>query len=73
MKLIIPKDFPSGLILPILCRVCRVVWGRPDLWKGGDKPETAGNAGHNPDPAWESQSLPIGNGSLGANIMVGRS
>ena len=47
------------------------VWygGRPDLWKGGDKPETAGNAGHNPDPAWESQSLPIGNGSLGANIM----
>ena len=47
--------------------------GRPDLWKGGDKPETAGNAGHNPDPAWESQSLPIGNGSLGANIMVGGS
>ena len=47
------------------------VWygGRPDLWKGGDKPETAGNAGHNPDPAWESQSLPLGNGSLGANIM----
>ena len=47
------------------------VWygGRPDLWKGGDKPETAGNAGHNPDPARESQSLPIGNGSLGANIM----
>ena len=38
------------------------VWygGRPDLWKSGDKPETAGNAGHNPDPAWESQSLQIG-------------
>ncbi len=25
--------------------------------------------GTNPDPAWESRSLPLGNGSLGANIM----
>lgn len=49
----------------------RAVWydGRPDLWKGKNKPKTAGETGRNPDPAWESQSLPIGNGSLGANIM----
>lgn len=42
--------------------------GRPDLWKGENKPVTAGS-GHNLDVSWESQSLPIGNGSLGANIM----
>ena len=47
------------------------VWygGRPDMWKGENKPETAGDTARNPDAAWESQSLPIGNGSLGANIM----
>lgn len=42
--------------------------GRPDLWKDENKPVTAGS-GHNLDASWESQSLPIGNGSLGANIM----
>ena len=70
----------------------RAVWygGRPDLWRGKDKPENAGdlkgiaydgsklkrnkpeNAGgvnYNYDQEWESQSLPIGNGSIGANIM----
>lgn len=47
------------------------VWygGRPDMWKGENKPETAGSTARNPDVAWESQSLPIGNGSLGANVM----
>lgn len=25
--------------------------------------------GHNPDKAWETSSLPLGNGSLGANIL----
>ena len=47
------------------------VWygGRPEMWKGKDKPITAGNGARNPDAAWESQSLPVGNGSLGANIM----
>lgn len=47
------------------------VWygGRPDMWKGENKPETAGDTARNPDAAWESQSLPIGNGSIGANIM----
>lgn len=29
----------------------------------------ASGNGTNPDPAWESRSLPLGNGSLGANIM----
>ena len=46
------------------------IWynGRPDLWAGKEKPEGAGDAGANPDPEWESQSLPIGNGSIGGNI-----
>ena len=49
----------------------RAIWynGRPDLWKGDKKPISAGDTAHNPDQDWESQSLPIGNGSLGANIM----
>lgn len=49
----------------------RAVWygGRPDLWNGEKKPESAGDKGTNPDQAWESQSLPIGNGSIGANIL----
>ena len=49
----------------------RSVWygGRPDLWAGKNKPEWAGEGAHNPDQEWESQSLPIGNGSIGANIM----
>ena len=49
----------------------RSVWygGRPDLWAGRDKPEWAGDGAYNPDQEWESQSLPIGNGSIGANIM----
>lgn len=29
----------------------------------------ASGSGHNPDKDWESTSLPLGNGSLGANIM----
>ena len=47
------------------------IWygGRPDLWQGKEKPEWTGEAGANPDQEWESQSLPIGNGSIGANIM----
>ena len=45
-------------------------WGNtPDMWKGETKPESAGDTAQNPDAGWESQSLPIGNGSLGANIM----
>ena len=49
----------------------RCIWygGRPDLWKGKGKPEWAGDGNYNADKEWESQSLPIGNGSIGANIM----
>ena len=48
----------------------QAVWygGHPERWTT-KKPEAAGDTGQNPDPEWESQSLPIGNGSLGANIM----
>ena len=45
-------------------------WGNtPEMWRGENKPESAGDTATNPDAGWESQSLPIGNGSLGANIM----
>ncbi len=49
----------------------RSIWygGRPDLWVGREKPEWAGDGAYNPDQEWESLSLPIGNGSIGANIM----
>ena len=49
----------------------QAIWygGNPDMWKGENKPESAGDTAKNPDSDWESQSLPIGNGSLGANIL----
>ena len=49
----------------------RAVWygSRPDMWKGENKPDSAGDTTNNPDQGWESKSLPIGNGSIGANIM----
>ena len=49
----------------------RSIWygGRPDLWEGKGKPEWAGDANYNADKEWESYSLPIGNGSIGANIL----
>lgn len=48
----------------------RMPWygGHPERWTDGKKPITAGEFG-NADPEWEKSSLPIGNGSLGANIM----
>ena len=51
--------------------VNKAVWfgNTPAMWKGENKPESAGDTATNPDAGWESQSLPIGNGSLGANIM----
>ena len=48
------------------------VWygGHPERYADGtQKPVSAGDAIANPDPEWESRSLPIGNGSLGANVM----
>ncbi len=48
---ITPKDFLSGLILPIHCK-------EKKFWHSAQQ-----------DASWESQSLPIGNGSIGANIL----
>lgn len=47
------------------------VWfnSQPGQWVGENKPESAGDTMKNPDAEWESQSLPIGNGSIGANIL----
>ena len=47
------------------------IWygGHPERAKDSKKPISAGDTATNPDPEWESQSLPIGNGSLGANIL----
>ena len=49
----------------------RTPWykGALSLPPGSPKPIGSGAYGPNPDQAWETQSLPIGNGSLGANIM----
>lgn len=49
----------------------RAIWygGKPDQWKGENKPESAGDTARNPDQDWETQSIPVGNGSLGANIL----
>ncbi len=49
----------------------RCVWynGKPELWKNKPKPISAGDRSVNPDSEWESQSLPLGNGSIGANIL----
>lgn len=47
------------------------VWygGNPELWKD-KKPISAGDHAKNPDAEWESASLPLGNGSIGANILT---
>lgn len=47
------------------------VWykGRTKEWIEKNKPISAGDRARNDDQEWESRSLPIGNGSIGANIM----
>lgn len=49
----------------------RAVWygGHPERFADGTKPVSAGQAGANPDAEWEQRSLPLGNGSIGANVM----
>ena len=37
-------------------------------WADAADPQSAGSPGPNADPDWEFRTLPIGNGSLGANI-----
>ncbi len=48
----------------------KAIWygGHPERWQQS-KPITAGDAASNPDKDWESKSIPLGNGSIGANIM----
>ena len=67
-------DYTRGLSIwfnkPITLEHKAIWFGNtPEMWKGENKPESAGDTPQNPDADWESQSLPIGNGSLGANIM----
>lgn len=67
-------DYTRGLSIwfnkPITLENKAIWFGNtPEMWKGENKPESAGDTAQNPDADWESQSLPIGNGSLGANIM----
>ena len=67
-------DFKGGLTIwfdrPTTLANKAIWWGHtPEMWKGENKPESAGDTAQNPDAEWESQSLPLGNGSLGANIM----
>ena len=47
------------------------IWynGRPDIPRTQDELEAAGSTNYNQDTNWESKSLPIGNGSIGANIL----
>lgn len=49
----------------------RQAWykGNEKQWDGETNPDSAGDTVNNPDPDWENRSLPIGNGSLGANIL----
>ena len=55
-------------------RSLRVWFDKPNpvvetfAWEKSSVVERAGE-GANAEPAWETQSLPIGNGSLGANVM----
>ena len=49
----------------------RMPWygGKPELWEGNDRPVIQGPWDENENKEWETASLPIGNGSIGANIL----
>ena len=49
----------------------RSIWydGHPEKFTNGIKPINAGDRNYNPDREWEERSLPLGNGSIGANIL----
>ena len=49
----------------------RMPWygGRPELWEGNDRPVIQGPWDENENKEWDTASLPIGNGSIGANIL----
>ena len=39
------------------------------VWRASESLTNAGDGARNPDRQWESRSLPLGNGSLGASVM----
>lgn len=47
----------------------QAIWTKSPVPEGFDGPVNAGEGHVNPDPEWEQRSLPIGNGSIGANIL----
>lgn len=49
----------------------RACWfgGHPERYDQAHKPIDAGSFNANADPEWESRSLPLGNGSIGCNVM----
>ncbi len=49
----------------------REAWwgGHPERYDADHKPVGAGDGPVNYDPEWERQSLPLGNGSIGCNVM----
>lgn len=74
----------AGLLLATSAHAQNVIWfdtpttlkgraawfgGHPERFADGKAPVDAGGFNGNADPEWERRSLPIGNGSIGANIM----
>lgn len=49
----------------------RAIWygGHPERYSKSNKPINAGDAAQNSDHEWEYRSLPLGNGSIGCNVM----
>lgn len=43
--------------------------GHPEKFNKDKKPINAGEGAQNADPEWERRSLPLGNGSIGCNVM----
>ena len=43
--------------------------GHPEKYNKTHKPINAGEGAQNADPEWERRSLPLGNGSIGCNVM----
>lgn len=43
--------------------------GHPERYSATNKPISAGDAAYNSDHEWEYRSLPLGNGSIGCNVM----
>ena len=72
------------LCVPAVVQAQHVVWfdkpnslagkacwwgGHPERYDAQHKPVRAGDSHTNADPEWERRSLPLGNGSIGCNVM----